>query len=103
MKTNHSVQLDIFENSGFSDAPTMPVELSFGGAIRAEGFRHFLILIGMLCLVGMNCGCAATQMQLVRLSGVGYEGLVEIEPVESKSRRRIRRRWRHQIPPHRMK
>ena len=99
MKSNHSVQLDIFENSGFSDAPPMAVELSFGGAIRADGFRHFLILIGMLWLVGLNSGCAATQMQLVRLSGVGYEGLVEIEPVESKSRKRIRRRWRYQIPP----
>lgn len=53
----------------------------------------------MLCLVGMNSGCALTQMQLVRLSGVGHEGLVEIEPVEPESRKRIRRGWRHRIPP----
>lgn len=98
MKSNQSVQLDIFENSGFSDASKTAKGHSFGGFSPANGFHHFLIFIGMLCLVGMNSGCAVTQMQLVRLSGVGYEGLVEIEPVEPESRKRIRRRWRNRIP-----
>ncbi|MGB2499356.1 MAG: esterase/lipase family protein [Mariniblastus sp.] len=98
MKSKRSVQLDIFENSGASDAFKRTMHLFLDEEICALFFRPCLMLIGLLCLVGMSSGCAVTQMQLVRLSGVGYEGLVEIEPVESKSRSRIRRRWRYQIP-----
>ncbi len=98
MKSKRSVQLDIFEISGASDAFKRTMYLFLVDKKCALLFRPCLMLIGLLCLVGMNSGCAATQMQLVRLSGVGYEGLVEIEPVESKSRKRIRRRWRYQIP-----
>ena len=98
MKSSRSVQLEIFENSEFPDVSKTEMRFSFNAITNSSGFSHFLVLMGLLCLVGLNAGCAVTQMQLVKLSGVGYEGLVDIEPVESKSRRRIRRRWRHQIP-----
>jgi len=99
VKSNRSVQLDVFENSKSPDTSESALGNSFSGFARANSSHYFLIFIGMLCLVGMNSGCAVTQMQLVRLSGVGHEGLVEIEPIEPESRKRIRRRWTYRIPP----
>ena len=98
MKPNRPVQLDIFENSRLSCASKKPFLYSFDSFKRAIGVGPWLILIGIFCLAGMNAGCAGTQLRLVRLSGVGYKGLIDIEPADSAFRMRIGQKRRFRIP-----